>query len=80
MRFVSRGEKIREARKAAGLSLEQFARRVGASKRAVIYWESGERHPGFDFMVRIARVTGRPVESFGEEAEGDAAADQAVHR
>jgi transcriptional regulator with XRE-family HTH domain len=77
---VSLGEKIHQARLESCLAVTQFARRDGASRRAVFYWEADKRRPGFDFMVRIARVTGRPVESFGEEAEGDAAADQAVHR
>ena len=77
---MTTGQKIREARRPAGLTVVEFASRIGPTETAVRFWEHGDRSPRFHYMLRIASVTGRPVESFGEKARGDAAADQAVHR
>lgn len=38
-------EKIREARKAAGLKQDEFAKAIGVSLRTVSNYESGERYP-----------------------------------
>ena len=74
------GQKIKGARRAAGLTVVSLASRVGVTERAVRLWESDSREPRFEHMLKIARVTGRSLEEFGEEAPGDSAADQAVHR
>ena len=39
------GEKLREARKAAGLSQEQFAEKMSVSRSAVAKWESDKGLP-----------------------------------
>ena len=38
-------EKIREARKNAGLKQDEFAKAIGVSLRTVSNYESGERYP-----------------------------------
>ena len=39
------GEKIKEARKAAGLSQEQFAEKMNVSRSAVAKWETDKGLP-----------------------------------
>lgn len=78
--MVTLGEKIREAREAAGLSRLTLASLVGSTGKAIEYWEKGERRPLFETVVRIAEHTGKPLDYFAEEVHGDTAADTVVHR
>ena len=59
-------EKIRQARKEAGMSQGDLARAIGASKRSVSYWETTDREPDFVQMTRIARATGKSLDFFAE--------------
>ena len=44
-------------RRRLGLSQEQFATRIGAASKAVVYqWESGKRQPSPVFWLRIKRL------------------------
>ena len=47
------GELIREARKRAGITQRQLARRLGTSQPVVARWERGHRSPDYD-VVRDA--------------------------
>ena len=76
---VTLGEKIRKAREEAGLSAYALAPLIEATPAAVRLWEQDLRHPRFDFVVRIAEATGKTLEYFAEEVQGDADADQIVH-
>jgi DNA-binding XRE family transcriptional regulator len=50
-------EQVTMARHALGLTLSEFASRVGAANKAVVYqWESGKRRPSPVFWTRIAAL------------------------
>jgi len=61
-RFKSRldgiGERLREARIAAGMTQEQLAAAVGVSRPAVSQYEHGEMRPGVDTLERAAHELG----------------------
>jgi putative transcriptional regulator len=52
------GQRIRAARKAAGLSQVQLARAVGVVQQIVSNWECGKTAPHYDCRPRLARVLG----------------------
>ncbi len=60
-------ERIREAREARGLTMEEFAERVGVSKQAVGQFEAGQTAPGAQTMSRIIAVTEQPPSFFTAE-------------
>ena len=48
------GEKLKEARKNAGLSQEELSERIGVSRAAVAKWESGYGLPDIDNLKAIS--------------------------
>lgn len=54
--------RLREARKAAGLSQEQLGAMVGRSHRAIGLYESGEHAPSLAVALRLAQALGCRVE------------------
>ena len=53
------GEKVRTLRKKAGLTLEQFAEQIGASKSSVWELENKEKaRPSADRINEVAKVLG----------------------
>lgn len=63
------GERIRWARKRAGLSQVRFAEMLGTSQRHVVRWEYGEHAPGDIYRQRIAEATGQPAELFASDEQ-----------
>ena len=64
------GARIREARLALDLTVEQMAPKVGVTMRTLSRYERGEtKQLSFDRLADISKVTGRPVSWFitGEE-------------
>lgn len=59
--MVAVGVYLQERRKAAGLTQEEVARRLGVVGRTVSDWEAGRYSPGFDLMVRLIGVIGGKV-------------------
>jgi transcriptional regulator with XRE-family HTH domain len=53
-------ERIREAREASGLTMEEFAEQIGVSKQAVGQYEVGQTAPGAPVMSMIIALTGQP--------------------
>lgn len=53
------GAKVRSARRAAGLSQEQLARRLGTTQSVISRWERGHDEPRVSTLGAIARATGR---------------------
>lgn len=49
-------DRIREARRAAKLTQDQLAERLGISSQAVQQWESGRAKPDLDRLPAVARV------------------------
>lgn len=60
------GEKIKQARQGASLKPKQLAAEIGVTDRAIRFWESDKRHPGFGIVVRIARATDQPLDYFAD--------------
>lgn len=52
------GQMIRTARRAAGLSQAELARRLGTSRRHVIRWEHGICEPGRKYAAKLAETLG----------------------
>lgn len=67
-RAPERGARIAMARKAAGLSQQALADRVGAGRVTIARIEGGVQTPTIDLALAIGRVLEQPVESlFGGE-------------
>lgn len=49
------GEKLKLLRTGKKLTQQQLADRIGVAKSVVSYYESGNRYPSYDVLVRIAR-------------------------
>lgn len=47
---------LKQARRAAGLTQDKLARRIGKSKSAVHQWESGKRSPGPESVPGLAEA------------------------
>ena len=50
------GEKILECRKAANLSQEEFAAKIGVTRQAVSKWELDKAYPDLDKLVDICEI------------------------
>lgn len=63
------GEKLKEARKEAGLSQEQFAEKMGVSRSAVAKWESGKGMPDVPNLKIMAQLLDVSVDYLLDEDE-----------
>ena len=50
------GAKLKMLRNGQKLTQQQLATRLGVAKSVVSYYESGDRFPSYDVLVRIART------------------------
>lgn len=50
------GIKLKTLRTGQKLTQQQLADRIGVAKSVVSYYESGDRYPSYDVLVRIARI------------------------
>jgi transcriptional regulator with XRE-family HTH domain len=62
------GERVRDARQAAGLSESELAQRLGLAEGDVAGFESGKKDAS-TLLERIAQATGKPASWFGEKEE-----------
>lgn len=69
------GARIREERRAAGMTREEFAEAAGVSGPTVTSWEYGYRDCGVARLVSIAGLLGVPASVLlpGDEAAGEEA-------
>jgi putative transcriptional regulator len=67
--WIAIGTRIRDARRAAGLSQAALAARIGTSRRHMIRLEHGEHRPGRVMLARIAEATGREPEQIDPDAK-----------
>ena len=63
------GEKVKEARKEAGLSQEQLAEKLSVSRSAVAKWESGKGMPDVGNLKVMAQLLGVSVDYLLAEDE-----------
>ncbi len=64
------GTEIRRARQDAGLTLKEFARRLGVNPSTVVRWEAGTTEPRVGKLREIASVCERSVDAMLGEARG----------
>lgn len=57
-------ERLTEARQAMQMSRAELAREVNMTGQAIGYYESGERKPDMDLLLKIAAVLNQPVTFF----------------
>lgn len=50
------GEKLKELRKAQKLTQRELAERLNVAKSVVSYYESGDRFPSYDVLIKISRT------------------------
>lgn len=50
------GEKLKQLRKSMKMTQQQLAERLGVAKSVVSYYESGDRYPSYDVMIKIAKT------------------------
>ncbi|MBV9026648.1 MAG: helix-turn-helix transcriptional regulator [Streptomycetaceae bacterium] len=62
---------LRYRREYAGLSIEEFAERVGVTTRAVRYWETGQREIGDRHFGRVLAVLRCDAQAIGERRRGE---------
>ena len=58
---------IANIRKALGMSLTEFAYKIGVSAHTVMSWEADRRHPKFDHMAKINELSATVVKSNGRK-------------
>lgn len=63
------GEKLKQARKEAGLSQEQFAEKMNVSRSAVAKWETDKGMPDVNNLKVIAQLLGVSVDYLLDEDE-----------
>lgn len=56
MKSVNFGEKLKKLRTGQNLTQQQLATRLGVQKSVVSYYESGERSPSTDVLIKLASV------------------------
>lgn len=56
------GEKLKAARKAAGMSQAQLAEAIGCQQVHISRWESGKHEPGALTLKKMAEVLGCMME------------------
>lgn len=61
---------LRYRREYAGISVEEFAERVGVTTRAVRYWETGRREIGDRYFGRVLAVLRCDAQALGERRRG----------
>lgn len=50
------GERLKKLRTGQKLTQQQLADRIGVAKSVVSYYESGDRYPSYDILIKIARI------------------------
>lgn len=63
------GRRLLASRALAGMDQQQIADAIGVSRTTVSGWERGKFEPTFSTMVKLARLTGQPLEWFAEAVE-----------
>jgi len=53
---VNFGTKLKALRTSQKLTQQQLAERIGVAKSVVSYYESGDRYPSYDVLIKIAHI------------------------
>lgn len=72
VRALVNGNRIRDARLAAGMTQAQLARAIESTERNIIRWENSQNQPRIESVAAIAKATGREIDFFlTGSTEGD---------
>jgi transcriptional regulator with XRE-family HTH domain len=64
------GNRIRTARRDAGMSQGQLATALNTTQSAISLYEAGQRSVGIDMLLNVARILNRPLHYFlGEDGD-----------
>lgn len=67
---ASLGNRIRAARRDAGMSQGQLATALNTTQSAISLYEAGQRSVGIDMLLNVARILNRPLHYFlGEDGD-----------
>lgn len=66
---MSLGEKMKTARKTAGLTQEELGKKLGVTGVTIMRYEKNQRQPRLDQLGEIAKALGMGVTKLIEEAE-----------
>lgn len=85
MNLKNVGGKIRQERKAQGLTIKNFAKLIGASTTNVQRIETGAKSPTIDILAEISAVFRKPIDEFIQEEKSsfykiDAKRQKEIHR
>ena len=69
-------EKLQNLRRAAGLSQEQLAERLGVTRQAVSKWETGEGKPDIDNLLPLAKLLGTTVDYLLDDGAEEPCAEE----
>ena len=61
---VTIGNKIKDERKKAKLTQAELANKAGISTMSIRRYESGDRSPSYDTLVKLSDVLGVPISTF----------------
>jgi transcriptional regulator with XRE-family HTH domain len=53
---VNFGDKLKKLRTGQKLSQRELADRIGVAKSVISYYESGDRYPSYDVLVKMAHL------------------------
>lgn len=67
------GQRLRETRKAAGISIERLAVTIGRSAYSIQEYERGRVTPPINVIADIADTIGRPIDDLLTEEVANAA-------
>ena len=59
---MGRNKRMRQARQDAGLSQEELARRIGASRQTVNMIERGDYNPSLHLCISICQTLGKTLD------------------
>ena len=62
------GQKLKDIRKAQGLSQEQLAEKIGVSRQAITKWETGRGLPDMENMMILAEIFKTTLDELVSEA------------
>ena len=54
--YISKGEKLKMLRTRQKLSQRKLAKRLGVAKSVISYYESWDRYPSYDVVVKMAHL------------------------
>ncbi|WP_295012671.1 helix-turn-helix transcriptional regulator [uncultured Microbacterium sp.] len=68
-------ERYRRARLLAGMEQAELATALGVARATVSAWETGRTEPSMSNFVRIARLTGQPLDWFAAGVNDESPAE-----